>query len=96
MTEGVVVALIGLAGAVIASVIQSVVQTRSQYKAINRRLDKIEKHNKEQYLGILRLTVVSEEIPTSERIIAGKQYIDEGGNGDVKKFYENFVKQHTK
>ena len=32
----------------------------------------------------------------SERLIAGKKYIDAGGNGDVKHYYENLVREHTK
>ena len=37
-------------------------------------------------MSILRLTIMSEEMPMSERLIAGKKYVDLGGNGDVKQF----------
>lgn len=93
MTESEIVALIGMAGMVLVAIIQSISQI--SLSSIKKRLDKSEKHNREQYLGILRLTVMSEEMPVSERIIAGKKYINEGGNGDVKKFYEEFLKEHT-
>lgn len=53
-------------------------------------------HDREQYLSILRLTIMSEEIPVSERIIAGDKYIKAGGNGDVKKYYQQMIKDHTK
>ena len=53
-------------------------------------------HDKEQYLAILRLTVMEEDMPISERLIAGKKYIDAGGNGDVKKYYEHLIAEHTK
>ena len=53
-------------------------------------------HDREQYLSILRLTIMSEEIPVSERIIAGDKYIKAGGNGDVKKYYQQMIKEHTK
>ena len=52
-------------------------------------------HDREQYLSILRLTIMSEEIPVSERIIAGDKYIKAGGNGDVKKYYQQMIKDHT-
>lgn len=94
MTEGEIIALIGMTGMVLVAIIQAISQSKS--KKIIERLDRIEKHSKENHLGILRLTIMSEEIPISERIIAGKEYIDEGGNGDVKRFYQNFVKEHTK
>ena len=63
---------------------------------ISARTETIEKHDKEQYLGILRLTLMSEGMPISERLIAGKKYIDAGGNGDVKHYYDNLVREHTK
>lgn len=53
-------------------------------------------HDREQYLSILRLTIMSEEIPVSERIIAGDKYIKAGGNGDVKNYYQQMIKDHTK
>lgn len=67
-----------------------------KFSELSRKVEKNSEHNMEQYLAILRLTVMAEEIPVSERIIAGKEYIDKGGNGDVKAFYEQFVKNHTK
>ena len=53
------------------------------------------KHDREQYLAILRLTTMSRDMPISERIIAGQKYIELGGNGDVKKYYEQLLKEHT-
>lgn len=53
------------------------------------------KHDREQYVAILRLTIMSRDMPISERIIAGKKYIELGGNRDVKKYYEQLLKEHT-
>lgn len=58
----------------------------SHFVEIDRKLDEMKKHQDEQYLAILRLTIMSEEMPMAERLIAGKRYIDLNGNGDVKKF----------
>lgn len=52
-------------------------------------------HDREQYLAILRLTTMSRDMPISERIIAGQKYIELGGNGDVKKYYKQLLKEHT-
>ena len=92
MTESEIVALIGLAGAILVALINNAFQNRS----LDKRLKKIEEHDLKQYLGILRLTIMSENMPISERIIAGKEYIDRGENGDVKKFYNEFLKEHTR
>lgn len=51
-----------------------------------KEIPEIKKHCHENYLTSLRLTIMSNEMPLGERIIAGQKYIDEGGNGDVKKF----------
>lgn len=58
-------------------------------------IEKLQRHDREQYLGILRLTIMSPEMPISERIIAGQKYIAEGGNGDVKVYYEQMLVEHT-
>lgn len=91
MTEAEIVALIGLAGAIIVPVINNYFHNKN----LDKRLSKNEIHDEKQYLAILRLTIMSDNMPISERIIAGKEYIDRGGNGDVKKFYEEFLENHT-
>ena len=63
---------------------------------LEEKVDKLVEHDEDQYLSILRLTVMSEEMPLSERIIAGDKYVKKGGNGEVKKYYENMLKEHTK
>ncbi len=68
---------------------------RQEVAELGKDVRKNREHDKEQYLAILRLTVMSEEMPISERIVAGKKYIDEGGNGAVKEFFEAFLKKHT-
>lgn len=91
MTEGEIIALIGMAGMIVVAIINAITQN----KTLAKRLDKIESHDEKQYLGILRLTIMSDNMPISERIVAGKEYIDRGGNGDVKKFYQEFLDEHT-
>lgn len=92
MTEAEIVALIGLAGAILVALINNYYQNKN----LDKRLGKIESHNEKQYLSILRLTIMSDNMPISERIIAGKEYIDRDGNGDVKKFYNEFLEEHTR
>lgn len=50
-------------------------------------------HDKSQYLSILRLTITADHMPMSERLIAGKKYIELGGNGDIKKLYKQLKRQ---
>lgn len=60
---------------------------------IDKNVKKLMKHDEAQYLAILRLTITSTDMPMSERLLAGKTYIDKGGNGDVKHLYHELEKQ---
>lgn len=66
------------------------------FSDLKTNVDTLVKHDQAQYKAILRLTVMSDNIPLSERIIAGKEYIDLDGNGDVKAFYEQHLKPYDK
>lgn len=48
-------------------------------------------HSLDNYLSIKRLTIMSHEMPLSERIAAGEKYIRYGGNGEVKHKYEELL-----
>ena len=63
---------------------------------LDRKVDKLAKDNDEQHTDILRLTIFEDNLPISERIIAGDKYLRKGGNGDTKKFYQQMLKEHTK
>lgn len=66
------------------------------YKKIKSILDTVREVRtcqKEDYLCILRLTIMSEEMPLEERIAAGDKYIKHGGNGAVKHKYEQLLEQ---
>ncbi len=56
---------------------------------IKEDIKELKRHTKENYLGIKRLTIMSHDMPLGERIIAGHEYIKEGGNGDVKHYCED-------
>ena len=66
------------------------------WKAINKVVSKIEnfegdvkdlkEHTEQNYMSLLQLKIMSNEMPIGERIIAGRKYLDMGGNGDIKKF----------
>ena len=66
-----------------------IVTNRKNNKKLEEKVDKLVEHDKEQYLSLLRLTIMSNEMPIGERIVAGKKYLDLDGNGDVKKFLKD-------
>lgn len=63
---------------------------------VDKKVDKLAADNDEQYKDILRLTVFEDNLPVSERIIAGDKYLKKGGNGDTKKYYLKMLAEHTK
>lgn len=93
-----------LGSSALTTVIQAIVGTAQKKKTqvdsqsdhlgeIDKKLDKMQTHQDEQYLAILRLTIMSEEMPMAERLIAGEKYKKMGGNGDVKKFLHQLEAQ---
>lgn len=61
-------------------------------------VDEQTEHSLDNYLSIKRLTIMSHEMPLSERIAAGDKYIKYGGNGEVKQKYlellQKFSEEH--
>ncbi|MBQ2813251.1 MAG: hypothetical protein IJE63_08325, partial [Clostridia bacterium] len=60
-------------------------------KELLKKIDTIDRHQRENYLMTLRLTICSEEIPLEERLAAGDKYVKLGGNGAVKHKYEELL-----
>ena len=55
-------------------------------------IDKKDKHDNEQYVQILRLVIMTPEMPLSERIAAGDIYVNElHKNGGVKQKYNELL-----
>ena len=93
------VPVLGFAGTCVtawATVKKASKESQKALTALQEQMEQQKEHNDEQYLGILRLTIMAPEMPLSERLIAGAKYIKKGGNGDVKHYYERLVKEHTK
>ena len=57
-------------------------------KPIVKKFEKYDRYMHLNHMGILRLTIMSSEMPIGERIVAGQEYLDRDGNGEVKKFLE--------
>ncbi len=78
-------------GGVLISVWKLVKKALKFFEKLNETLDFLVSETGEQGKAILRLTVYNEQLPLSERIIAGKEYIKKGGNGDVRHYIEEHL-----
>lgn len=58
-------------------------------KPIIKKFETLESQSTQNYMGILRLTIMSNEMPIGERIVAGHKYLKNGGNGEVKNFLKS-------
>lgn len=107
MSDGVLVAIITSATSLLLAIVNACIAAlqrrqskksgiKARMEAIEQKVDKLTEHNELQYLSLLRLTVMDSDMPMSERLIAGKDYMARGGNGDVKAFYEHLEKSINK
>lgn len=84
-----IAAFLGAVGAILGAGIKLwrlVGKWNKTTKALNDTLTDLKKHSHENYMSLLRLTIMSNEMPIGERIVAGHKYLEEGGNGEVKAF----------
>lgn len=87
-------ALIGALAAlwkIITTLLATVKHATESVEELKKTIETLVEHDKEQHLAILRLTIMNSEMPISERVIAGRKYIKDGGNGAVKKYYEEYL-----
>lgn len=68
-----------------------------QHEETKREIEIIKKELNKNSLNTMKNTICNDNIPISERLIIGKEYIDKGGNGAVKvylhKLEEDFEKK---
>ena len=95
-------ALVGAVGTIVKFIrpISKKVEKIDQIDAIRADIramrEQSEQRDRDLSLGMLRLTLMSPEMPMSERIIAGDAYVKKGGNGDCKEYYENLIREHIR
>lgn len=94
LVEG-ILSVVGICVTVIVTNRKSNQKQAEKADKLEAKVDKLAEHDKEQYLALLRLTVMSSDMPVSERIIAGAEYVKKGGNGEVKKYYQKLLEEHT-
>ena len=63
-----------------------IIKLNEATKKLNETLEDLKTHSNENYMSLLRLTIMSSEMPIGERIVAGHKYLKSGGNGEVKGF----------
>lgn len=78
----------------VAKAVKAGKQAVTYFTSLKSSVDTLVENDKHQYMAILRLTVMAENLPLSERIKAGEEYVAKSGNGDVKAYYETHLKPY--
>jgi len=75
----------------------------NQHNETLTKISKLKEELDKNSLNTMKNTICNENIPISERITTGKEYIDKGGNGAVKIYvhqleqeYEESIKKKSK
>ena len=92
LVGGVVAAVSGIMVGIV-KLIKTVKRPFEVIEKIHSDITEIKERQSQFEIAILRLNVVSEELPASERLEAGKRYENLGGNGDVKQIYHNLLNE---
>ena len=87
-----VAAFLGAIGAIIGAgvkLFKFISGIAKNIEQLAETIDELKSHSHENYMSLLRLTIMSNEMPIGERIVAGHKYLKEGGNGEVKAFLKS-------
>ena len=66
------------------------------FRKLEKKYDEMNGLLKKNALYVLKLAVLNEELPLVDRIHAGEQYIELGGNGLIRKKYEHLLKEYER
>lgn len=84
-----VLTAIGVIWGVVRRAVQKLNKFLALIEQVREDVRDVKEHNSENYMSLLRLTIMSSEMPIGERIVAGHKYLKNGGNGEVKHFLES-------
>lgn len=66
------------------------------FRKLEKKYDAMNELLTENSIHLLKLAVLNESLPLTDRIHAGEQYIKLGGNGFIKKKYEHLLEEYDK
>lgn len=70
-------------------------RVEKKFDMIEAKFDTIESNLRSDSMYIYKIAVMSEELPLVDRIRAGEQYLAMGGNGIIKKKYEELLNSYN-
>ena len=77
----------------IGVIVGTVLKIHSILNRLERKFDDYDNMLKENTLHILKMALLSEDLPITDRINAGKRYLELGGNGYGKIVYNQLIRR---
>ena len=65
------------------------------FRNLEKKYDEMNDILKNNTLFILKIAVLDEQLPITDRLHAGELYMDLGGNGAVKKKYQELLNEYN-
>ena len=65
------------------------------FRKLEIKYDEMNDLLKSNTIHLLKIAVLDDKLPLTDRINAGEQYINLGGNGLIKKKYESLLEQYN-
>lgn len=69
-------------------------KAKKQLEELTAKVETLEEHSEENYMGVLQLRIMSNEMPIEERLRAGERYVNNHGNGAVKAKYKQLQREY--
>lgn len=77
----------------IGVVIGAIIKIHKILSRMEHKFDEYDSILKENTMHILKMALLSDDLPITDRINAGKRYLELGGNGYGKIVYNHLIKQ---
>lgn len=77
----------------IGVIVGAVLKIHSVLNRLEKKFDDYDDMLKENTLHILKMALLSEDLPITDRINAGKRYLELGGNGYGKIVYNQLIRR---
>ena len=63
---------------------------------VEKKINGFEENLNNNTLSTYRLVIINEDMPLSERLNAGKKYVEMGGNGEIHVLYDFLCEEYKK
>ena len=80
---------------IIGTLLAMALKGAAYLRRMNEKIDRLESYSQSDYMNTLKLTIMSEEFPLEERLVAGEKYVQEGGNGAIKAKYQLLREEYS-